>query len=168
MLTAAVVLSLQASPATAQRTAKQVGPEVAVGSVTHADHAAIELQVIERSHGTVSDQRAGADADRAVAAPLAKDPLIPGKTRFGDFAPAAPADKTQMQAKAAQAGDRVSVLVHMQAGADRGPVRSFAAAQGGHVKYEDDILPNVVNLRGIPQGALNALAATPGVVRWEP
>ena len=98
-------------------------------------------------------------------AALNADPLIPGKTRFGDDAPVAPAEKTQAQAKAAQAGDRVSVLVHMQAGADRGPVRGFAAAQGGHVKYEYDILPNVMNLRGIPQGALNALRAMPGVVK---
>ncbi|MCH7870986.1 MAG: S8 family serine peptidase [Planctomycetes bacterium] len=100
-------------------------------------------------------------------AALNADPLIPGKTRFGDDAPVAPAEKTQAQAKAAPAGDRVSVLVHMQAGADRGPVRGFAAAQGGFVQYEYDILPNVMNLRGIPQGALNALRAMPGVVKVE-
>ena len=96
------------------------------------------------------------------------DPLIPGKTRFGDVSPAAPVENGPAQAAAPAASGRVSVLVHMQAGADRGPVRGFAAAQGGHVKYEYDILPNVINLRGIPQGALNALAATPGVARWEP
>ena len=96
------------------------------------------------------------------------DPLIPGKTRFGDVSPAAPAENGPAQPTVPAAGGRVSVLVHMQAGADRGPVRGFAAAQGGYVKYEYDILPNVINLRGIPQGALNALAATPGVARWEP
>ncbi len=102
-----------------------------------------------------------------LVAQLSADPIIPGKTRFGDETPVVPAEKTQAQAKAATAGDRVSVLVHLQAGADRGPVRGFAAAQGGFVKYEYDILPNVINLRGIPANALAALQATPGVVRWE-
>ena len=80
-----------------------------------------------------------------------------------DAAPAA-------QAAAAPAGQpkRVSVLVHLAPGADRGPIRAFAGNQGGFVKYEYDILPNVINLRGIPSGVLNALAVTPGVVRWEP
>ena len=54
------------------------------------------------------------------------DPLVPGKTRFGDLAPTAPAYKAQVQAKAAPADGRVSVLVYMQAGADRGPIRGFA------------------------------------------
>ena len=103
-----------------------------------------------------------------VSGAASAEPFIPGKTRFGDGAPKTPVAKTPVKAKAAQGGERVSVLEHMQAGADRGPVRGFAAAQGGHVKYEYDILPHVMNLRGIPQGALNALAATWGVARWEP
>jgi serine protease AprX len=64
--------------------------------------------------------------------------------------------------------DRVSVLVHLAPGADRGPVRAFAGNVGGHVKYEYNVvLPNVINLRDIPVNALNGLLATPGVVRWE-
>jgi probable HAF family extracellular repeat protein len=63
--------------------------------------------------------------------------------------------------------DRVSVLVHLERGAGRNLVRQFAAQQGGVVKYEYRILPDVVNLRGIPEQALRALEATPGVLRWE-
>jgi subtilisin family serine protease/uncharacterized membrane protein len=63
--------------------------------------------------------------------------------------------------------ERVSVLVHLESGANRGPARQFAAQQGGVVKYEYGILPDLVNLRGIPRQALNALEATPGVLRWE-
>jgi subtilisin family serine protease len=61
-----------------------------------------------------------------------------------------------------------SVLVHFSPGADRGPLRAFAAQNGGRVQYEYGILPNVVNLRGIPSGLVGALQNIPGVVRVEP
>jgi serine protease AprX len=62
--------------------------------------------------------------------------------------------------------DKVSVLVHVQAGADRGPIRAFAAGAGGIVKYEyKTVLPNVMNLRNLPPAAIDALKRIPGVVR---
>ena len=68
----------------------------------------------------------------------------------------------------AQGPDRVSVLIELSPGADRGPVREFAANQGGHVRYEYSILPHVINLRNMPVAALNGLRNMPGVVRiWE-
>lgn len=90
--------------------------------------------------------------------------LVPGLTPFGAEGHA---QVEVPQAAAPAPGDRVSVLVHLAPGADRAPVRQFAANQGGFVKYEYDILPNVINIRGISGNALNALLATPGVVRWE-
>jgi serine protease AprX len=66
------------------------------------------------------------------------------------------------------APERVSVLVHLGPGADRGALRGFAAANGGRVKYEYDVLPNVVNVRGLPETALSGLTQLQGVVRIEP
>jgi subtilisin family serine protease len=63
--------------------------------------------------------------------------------------------------------ERVSVLVHMNAKADRKPVRSFVRQQGGVVKYEYRILPGVINVRELPRAAVSALANVPGVVRIE-
>ena len=64
-------------------------------------------------------------------------------------------------------GQRVSVLVHLAEGTDRGPVRAFAAIQGGIVRYEYQVLPNVMNLRDIPAPAVAALRNMPGVLRVE-
>ena len=63
--------------------------------------------------------------------------------------------------------ERVSILVHLEPGTDRGPVRGFAASQGGVVRYEYTILPNVINLRNIPVPALSGLEQLPGVTRIE-
>jgi len=74
-----------------------------------------------------------------------------------------------VQAAAALNG-RVSVLVHFDPQTDRinrPGVRAFAANQGAHVKYEYDILPNVINIRELPQGAVAALSRLPGVVKVE-
>jgi probable HAF family extracellular repeat protein len=77
------------------------------------------------------------------------------------------AQAADAQPREAGGGERVSVLVHLQRGASRAAVRQFATQHGGVVKYEYALLPDVVNLRGIPQSALNALEAVPAVVRWE-
>ena len=84
----------------------------------------------------------------------------PGRTRIG------PAAQVETPAAAAQP-PRVSVLVHMNPNARRGPVRRYAANRGGWVQYEYDILPNVMNLRGIPVDALRGLARVHGVFRVE-
>ncbi len=88
--------------------------------------------------------------------------IRPGFSKF-------PADEAAQAAQAVQppGQDRVSVLVHLAPGVDRGPVRQFAATQGGFVQYEYDILPNVINIRNLPAPALNGLLQTQGVVRWE-
>ena len=46
---------------------------------------------------------------------------------------------------------RTSVLVHLVPGAERGALRRFTASNRGLVKYEYRLLPNVVNVRGVPQ-----------------
>ena len=64
----------------------------------------------------------------------------------------------------------VSVFVHFapaQNLAARPAVRNFAAQRGALVKYEYDILPNVINIRNIPRSAVAALANMPGVVKVE-
>jgi subtilisin family serine protease len=62
--------------------------------------------------------------------------------------------------------DRISVFVHVQPAADRGPIRAFASEKGGIVKYEyKTVLPNVMNLRNIPVTAVAALKRVPGVAR---
>jgi subtilisin family serine protease len=62
--------------------------------------------------------------------------------------------------------DRVNVLVHVEPGADRGPVRAFAVKQGGRVRYEyKAVLPQVMNLRNIPSAAAAALEKIPGVFK---
>jgi len=65
----------------------------------------------------------------------------------------------------AQGPERVSVLVQLTPGTERALVRAFAADQGGLVRYEYTILPNVINLRNIPVTALNGLRNLPGVLR---
>ncbi len=78
----------------------------------------------------------------------------------------------------AQAG-RVSVLVHfdpaLAPGANpRANIRAFAANNNGVVRHEYRVvMPNVMNLRNVPQGKLNALRNMPGVTRvdideWHP
>ena len=68
----------------------------------------------------------------------------------------------------ASKSDRVNLLVHVEPGADRGPVRAFAAKQGGRVRYEyKAVLPKVMNLRNIPSAAAAALEKIPGVFKVE-
>ena len=72
----------------------------------------------------------------------------------------------------------LSVLVHFDPQADRpafagaaGPVRTsvrnFANQQRAWVQYEYDILPNVVNVRGLSPQAVAALKQLPGVIKVE-
>lgn len=66
-----------------------------------------------------------------------------------------------------QAGppDRIRVLVHVQPGVSRDPIRAFTKAKGGIVKYEyKTSLPNVMNLRNMPVAAIEALKKIPGIV----
>ena len=72
-----------------------------------------------------------------------------------------------MPVQAAKPG-RVNLLVHVEHGADRGPVRAFAAKQGGRVRYEyKKVLPKVMNLRNIPSAAAAAVEKIPGVFKVE-
>lgn len=73
-------------------------------------------------------------------------------------------------AASSAADERISVLVHLDPQTDRRDrpgVRAFSAARGAFVKYEYEILPNVINLRGIPRADLPALSRLPGVVKVE-
>lgn len=49
----------------------------------------------------------------------------------------------------------------------RAGVRDFAVRRGGVVQYEYEILPNVLNLRGVTQRDIDDLKQMPGVVRVE-
>jgi subtilisin family serine protease len=61
--------------------------------------------------------------------------------------------------------DRINVLVHVQPGIRRGPIRAFAVGAKGIVKYEyKTVLPNVINIRRLPVTAMAALEKIPGVV----
>ena len=61
-----------------------------------------------------------------------------------------------------------SVFVHLIPGADRGTIRRLARGMNGRVKYEYAVMPNLINVRGLPPQAVNALSRLPGVVRVEP
>lgn len=64
--------------------------------------------------------------------------------------------------------ERISVLVFLDEGTDRGPIRAFTRNKGGKVKYEYNVvMTNVMNLRNIPVVALAALERIPGVQRVE-
>src|SRR5262245_21542367 len=81
-----------------------------------------------------------------------------------------PWNERKPAAQAAAAGDRVSLLVHLDPQTDRRDrpgVRAFAAGRGGFVKYEYDVLPDVINVRGIPRADIPALSRMPGVVKVE-
>ncbi len=67
----------------------------------------------------------------------------------------------------------VSVLVHMEptltkSAVERVSVRNLAAKSGGRVQFEyTTVMPNVLNLRDIPEGKLASLKKLPGVVKVE-
>ncbi len=73
----------------------------------------------------------------------------------------------------ARAEGRVSVLVYMdpnlgRQALKRSDVRRLANRLGGKVQYEyRSVLPNVLNLRNIPESRLDALKNMPGVARVE-
>lgn len=72
---------------------------------------------------------------------------------------------------------RLSLLVHLDPAQDavaqavnpvRAQLRDFVLRTGGRVKHEYlDVLPNVVNVRGVPAKAVEALKRLPGVVKVE-
>ena len=79
-------------------------------------------------------------------------------------------NERQPAAQVSAPSDKVSVLVHLDPQTDRRDrpaVRSFASLRGAHVKYEYEILPNVINLREVPRADLPALSRLPGVVKVE-
>lgn len=70
----------------------------------------------------------------------------------------------------------LSVLVHFDPATDFGrgapgparlAVRQFAALKNAKVQFEYDILPNVVNVRGVTKEEIEELQAIPGIVRIE-
>jgi serine protease AprX len=66
-----------------------------------------------------------------------------------------------------QAETRLSVLVVLEPGRDRAPVRELARSRGGRVKYEYAILPTVMNVRNLPESAVEAIERLDGVERVE-
>lgn len=65
---------------------------------------------------------------------------------------------------------RISILVHFDPQTDRAnrpSAKAFAAGRGAFTQYEYDILPNVINIRNFPLGAIDALSRLPGVVKVE-
>lgn len=80
----------------------------------------------------------------------------------------APRHGNLIKAGQAQGVERVSLIVHLDENADRGPVRAFAGNNGGYVMYEYKVvLPNAMNLRDIPVTAIQGLSNIPGVNRIE-
>ncbi|MBI4716866.1 MAG: S8 family serine peptidase [Planctomycetes bacterium] len=83
-----------------------------------------------------------------------------GEAGVGNFAQAVPADPNE----------RISVLVHFAPVGDRAArpvVRQFAADRGAYVKYEYDILPNVINVRNLTRAQVEELRGLDGVVKVE-
>ncbi len=72
----------------------------------------------------------------------------------------------------ALAPGRTSVLVYMEPTLERhapqrSSVKALAQQKGGIVKHEYDVLPNVLNLRDIPESAIKSLENLPGVMKVE-
>lgn len=75
------------------------------------------------------------------------------------------------------AAGRLSLLVYLDPAQDgvaqaanpvRASLRDFVLRSGGRMKYEYfDVLPNVVNVRGVPARAVDAMKRLPGVVKVE-
>ncbi|MEM7245595.1 MAG: S8 family serine peptidase [Acidobacteriota bacterium] len=63
--------------------------------------------------------------------------------------------------------ERLSVMVHLDQGADRGPLKALVAQQGAVIRYEYRLVPELVNVRELPRSAVGLLAQLPGVVRVE-
>jgi subtilisin family serine protease len=88
---------------------------------------------------------------------------------------AAPPETDRTPTDQVQPGDSpagVSILVHFDGGnaraADlRADVKAFATQRGGKVKYEYQILPNVINLRNVKEADIPAIRAMPGVINVE-
>ena len=60
--------------------------------------------------------------------------------------------------------DRKSVLVLLKSGADQERIRRAAKNLGGIIKYQyKQVMPNVMNLRGLPASAISELESLPEV-----
>jgi subtilisin family serine protease len=104
----------------------------------------------------------------------AVDPASTFAERSADVSEAVKqAESADHEIARARAAGRVSVLVYMEPGlgrhaVKRANVRQFAAQHGGAVRHEyHAVLPNVLNLRGIPEAQIEALRRMPGVSRVE-
>lgn len=64
--------------------------------------------------------------------------------------------------------ERVSVLIRLQPGVDRGPVRALVASHGGVMRYEYALFPDTINVRELPAAAVDALARAAGVIDVTP
>lgn len=108
---------------------------------------------------------AAAELSAAESVPMVLSPTEPwNELRTYDPVP----DETE--GGVAVGGDRISILVHMEPRLDRVErprVKALAARENAFVKYEYEVLPNVMNIRNFPRNALGALKAHPGVVRVE-
>ncbi len=62
----------------------------------------------------------------------------------------------------------LDVLVHLAGVSERGPLRNLIQSWGASVKYEYQVLPNIIALHDVPQEKLDELAAQPSVVKVEP
>ncbi len=56
-----------------------------------------------------------------------------------------------------------SFLVTLEEGADRGPLKGLLRVFGAELRYEYELLPDRVNVRGVPPGVEVALSRVPGV-----
>ncbi|MCH8147332.1 MAG: S8 family serine peptidase, partial [Planctomycetes bacterium] len=101
---------------------------------------------------------------------------LPGETQIPGVFPNAPEDELgaeRIHYVDAAGVKRTSVLVYMdpaigKRAAKRNNVRALAAKEGGVVWYEyDTVMPGVLNLRDIPESAVEALKKMPGVLKVE-
>ncbi|MFQ5463750.1 MAG: S8 family serine peptidase, partial [Phycisphaerae bacterium] len=63
---------------------------------------------------------------------------------------------------------RVDVLVHLAGGAERGPLRDLVQSWGASIRYEYQVVPNIIALRDLPQDKMAELAVWPAVTKVEP
>jgi len=124
----------------------------------------------------VSAAWAARTGDEPVATDSPSAELQPGPARLAGSGPQIPgasgAGGQAGNAIIGQAG-RLSVLVHFdplltRSSVRRTDVRTFATQRGGFVGHVyGQVLPNVLNLRDIPEADLEALKKMPGVVKVE-
>lgn len=115
--------------------------------------------------GEISPPDSGSPRWPTEAAPGAPAPTRP-QPKLAD--PTAVYDRASIVATGADGTDRVRLLVRFGPQADRAPALALVDRVAARVAYRYRLLPDLIAVRALPTGALDALARAPGVTELLP